>query len=68
VVMPGIGPGEAVVVAERLRAGVEAILLARAPRVTVSIGVASASQGHCSGDALLRAGRRSVVRSQAGRP
>ena len=55
VVMPGIGLVEAGAVAERLRAGVQAILLAGAPRLTVSIGVASAEQGHCSGDALLRA-------------
>jgi len=54
VVMPGIGPAEAVAVAERLRAAVEAILLAAAPRLTVSIGVASAGQGHRTCDALLR--------------
>ncbi len=54
VVMPGTSAPDAIAVAERLRTGVEAIVLPGEARLTVSVGVACATNGG-EADALLRA-------------
>ncbi|HSU06801.1 MAG TPA: PleD family two-component system response regulator [Acetobacteraceae bacterium] len=67
VVMPGAGAPDAIAVAERLRAGVEAILLSGAARLTVSVGAACAMQGG-QADALLRAADTALYQAKrAGR-
>jgi two-component system cell cycle response regulator len=65
VVMPGADASEAMAAAERLRTGVEAVLLGGHSRLTVSIGVACATEG-ARADSLLRVADAALYEAKRG--